>query len=826
MAVFFANTANTTWYSNTNTGTFVTATIPSANIGDTLLMLGYTDHPSIGLIGTQTGFPTFNQFSTFGGTANGALFMGYRIVDGTEGSTAYMKLNGAGTANLSIVTMRIQGAQRILPVLGAGASHANSASDGVSVSTGSGTPVLFHEGGMTISLIGSNSPSVTFDNANTPSGFSLATARQSNNWIGVAFRENPTEITNHGTIAWAQPLQGGKRSAAMYILPDVPWAGVKGNTGSTSTTANTLTHRLFNNDRTAYKAKVSEEIYQFGVRVGTNVGGGSERVQIGLYDITSGTANASLVANAIFSTLSASQFNTISITPVALVANSKYAIGIRSNTTSSLTLYASYVTTPYAKTSSLVGSDPLQTWNFDSGTNDNRYTAWAEVRTITEPTPVLTDVDGDEAVIAGQQNVTANGSSLSNVAYFSISSNTTRSVFCNIDSNTSSTLVIDIPSMESLIASNIKFGNVTYRANTATDLGLGISGTLSPNSAYKIHNVTDISQASKTGCIYYGLSPAIEVGDQILYSNTSSLGYEVSIDSQGYPSINSSLDITDYFNYRIYENSDLSWGAEGVLVSLGATNPSAVTRAFRVVKSLDGKRYSRYSGGNAPNFLEYFNSYSDIAAAIAGDWDSEDVVNGGSHSITLFQGSKRYTSTWTQNESRTLLYYRFPGAVNGEVSTGKSYVKLQWEEYRDANWDFQADKSCRMVGRLADQNVTLDVLLGMEGSGTPGNSTRAVVFGQGLGTGSNFAIDNDWNMNREQWYKIAVEIQLNSIGNSDGWIKLWRDDILRASANNINIRGGVNNYTFHQVAIGGWESGGAPASSENRYIDNVEIWYS
>lgn len=230
--------------------------------------------------------------------------------------------------------------------------------------------------------------------------------------------------------------------------------------------------------------------------------------------------------------------------------------------------------------------------------------------------------------------------------------------------------------------------------------------------------------------------------------------------------------------------------------------------------------------GVSADFIEDFESYADVAAAVSGPWDSQDTAVGGTHAITTFGGSKRYACTWVNDESRTLLWYRFPGAINGDVSTGKSYVKLEWDEYRDANWNFSADKSCRFGGRLSNGNLSLDVLLGLEGGGTPNGSTRAVVFGQGLGTGSNFVIDADWNMSREQWYTIAVEIQLNTVGNADGWIKLWRDGVLMGSASGINIRGGSNDYTFHQVAVGGWESGVAPPVSETRYIDNVKVWYS
>ena len=391
------------------------------------------------------------------------------------------------------------------------------------------------------------------------------------------------------------------------------------------------------------------------------------------------------------------------------------------------------------------------------------------------------------------------------------------------------------PSLTSFISSNVAIGPATLEVlNTSSGIILSTPITVNPPQAeYGFHKVTSNASNTNTGSIYYNQTPAILTNDVFLYDfSTETYLWNFSITSDGYMKFDTvgATSGTDNVSYRIYNSQVEEWTTLGT-ITISSPYVNARSNSARVVKSADGKRYSRYSGGNAPNFLEYFNSYSDIAAAIAGDWDYADVDVGGSHAITLFQGSKRYTSTWTQNESRTLLYYRFPGAIDGDDSTGKTYVKFQWEEYRDENWTFRADKSCRMVGRLSNGNVSLDLILGLLGGGTPNQSTSAVVFGQGLGNDQQFITDSSWAMNRQQWYTIAVEVQLNTVGQSDGWIKLWRDGVLRGSATNINIRGRPivapnNPYTFHQVAIGGWESGGAPASSENRYIDNVEIWYS
>lgn len=92
-----------------------------------------------------------------------------------------------------------------------------------------------------------------------------------------------------------------------------------------------------------------------------------------------------------------------------------------------------------------------------------------------------------------------------------------------------------------------------------------LAGTFNPPSGWSVHNVTDISQASDADCIYNGASPAYAVGDQLVYDTTSTTyGWTVSIDSQGFPSLASSGDNrTDTFSYYAWDDTDNTWSSVG-----------------------------------------------------------------------------------------------------------------------------------------------------------------------------------------------------------------------------------------------------------------------
>ena len=79
-------------------------------------------------------------------------------------------------------------------------------------------------------------------------------------------------------------------------------------------------------------------------------------------------------------------------------------------------------------------------------------------------------------------------------------------------------------------------------------------------TGWQIHDVTDISQASDEGCLYYSLDPAVATGDQILLSST------VTIDSQGFLEFPGGV---TSINYYVFDETDDTWGTMGVF-SVGA----------------------------------------------------------------------------------------------------------------------------------------------------------------------------------------------------------------------------------------------------------------
>lgn len=174
---------------------------------------------------------------------------------------------------------------------------------------------------------------------------------------------------------------------------------------------------------------------------------------------------------------------------------------------------------------------------------------------INESVYVLT-VDGARTVSANQQNVIANGAGLSGQTSFIIVSglgNGTRNLSCSIDSTSSSNIIFDVPNLANTLTANIGFGKVFFKVNTLPV----IQGTLNPPTGYGYHVVTDISEASNTYCIYNGQSPAIAVGDQILYDKSEF----VAINNKGYPSLSNNQ---TSFSYYIWDVSDETWGTVGV----------------------------------------------------------------------------------------------------------------------------------------------------------------------------------------------------------------------------------------------------------------------
>ena len=191
----------------------------------------------------------------------------------------------------------------------------------------------------------------------------------------------------------------------------------------------------------------------------------------------------------------------------------------------------------------------------------NYTTIFVALREQGTPAPTLDDVDTDNAVIAGQANVTVNGADLTGATAFKIKTGT-KSCDCNIDSASGATMQVDIPSMATLKTAGIKFGACTFEVTTpgGTDT---VSGTIGVSAGYAVHDVTDISRASEAGCEYNGQSPAVAVGDQSTYETTTALyGWDTDIDTQGIVSADSGGDNrTDSFAYDLFDGTDETWGA-------------------------------------------------------------------------------------------------------------------------------------------------------------------------------------------------------------------------------------------------------------------------
>lgn len=169
---------------------------------------------------------------------------------------------------------------------------------------------------------------------------------------------------------------------------------------------------------------------------------------------------------------------------------------------------------------------------------------------INESVYVLT-VGGERTISVNQQNVYANGAGLSGQTKFLIVGGT-RELNCSIDSTSTSNIIFDVPDLSSTLTANIGFGKVFFKVNTLPV----IQGTLNPPTGYNYHVVTDVSEASNTYCIYNGQSPAIAVGDQILYDNSEF----VVINNKGFPSLSNNK---TSFVYYIWDSSDETWGVAG-----------------------------------------------------------------------------------------------------------------------------------------------------------------------------------------------------------------------------------------------------------------------
>lgn len=343
-------------------------------------------------------------------------------------------------------------------------------------------------------------------------------------------------------------------------------------------------------------------------------------------------------------------------------------------------------------TSYIVEPDVNGTFQYwiENVTGNNGAIVVSTFFTETVPDYTLTDVNTTESVIAGQDSVVFTGRGLSSVNKIRITSNT-RYVSKNVTSANSTTVISAIPTDSELFSSNVAFGNVTFSVEVSGNAVANLSGTLSLSDQYGQHDVINVSQNTNINTIYFAQTPAVKVGDKIAHeSATRTYGWNASIDSNGFISIGSSYSTqSDNLSYRIYSTEFQEWSTPGT-VTIQSPYINARANSTRIVKSADGKRYSRYVDGSGPRYnptiivrsqAELNSALSLSQAALSGQ------VIGVEYNTTPYFIDETIISSKTFASGLTICQYgsRMPEfnylRVRGLVNTKLSGIDL----YRAAN---------------------------------------------------------------------------------------------------------------------------------------------
>ncbi len=177
----------------------------------------------------------------------------------------------------------------------------------------------------------------------------------------------------------------------------------------------------------------------------------------------------------------------------------------------------------------------------------------------------LTDIDTDETITAGQTGIAYTGTGLTDADGLMVQTGTKEAAATAFSATNATSGTFTAPTAAAIRTAGVKFGSCTFSIEDGGVALATLAGTINPSSGLTVHNVSDISQAADEGCIYYGQSPAVAVNDQVLFaSTTTSNGWAVTIDSQGFVTIDSGgSEAQDSFAYYIWDATDETWGAVG-----------------------------------------------------------------------------------------------------------------------------------------------------------------------------------------------------------------------------------------------------------------------
>jgi len=204
-------------------------------------------------------------------------------------------------------------------------------------------------------------------------------------------------------------------------------------------------------------------------------------------------------------------------------------------------------------------------------------------------------------------------------------------------------------------------------------------------------------------------------------------------------------------------------------------------------------------------------------------WPATLATNEVAHS-----GTHAFKATYSANEDTAL----------ATANVDSNHIFVQYYEYYDADFDFAVGmKTLRLQGfNTAMQVNDFDIIAVSTASpnaGTShdycGTSPMRSVYLQKNGAG--IWAEANLSLLTQHWYRVEVEVKLNTPGASDGEARLWYDGQLILQATGLDIRGSLTS-NINRVGIGGWysdsDAGRNPCpdpynKASRRYIDDVIV---
>lgn len=230
------------------------------------------------------------------------------------------------------------------------------------------------------------------------------------------------------------------------------------------------------------------------------------------------------------------------------------------------------------------GSRPV---GFTAGTTDDIAAIHWAVREVVATGLSITSVDTDNAVLAGQSQATFAGTGLASTAKFAVKRGSAIAYGADISLSGSTGGSFTAPTMTAMFSAGVRFGDVAfYAAETSGTAIASISGSITTATNWKYVNVTDLSATGSMGSLFYG--NAVSLSDQVAYSSvTTRFRWPVTVSGDGYFTVNSSgSQAGDEFAYRIWDETDSTWGTEGTIeVNGGISSAKQVYAAGSLVQA-------------------------------------------------------------------------------------------------------------------------------------------------------------------------------------------------------------------------------------------------